>query len=467
MARTGKNKTTTTGDSTPKAEETVTLPTEAPTDAAAPSDKPTANGTHDIKPGSSSSAREIEKRLAKWAKKKRGIEAIEAKVVGLNDQEKEITKLINPDEKKKLGEKSAVEERVKEYQELVASVNALLAAEEKARQAEKEALEAEYAAKIAEARREGIELGKRLQMEVLATCFRFLRLAGYRRALPDENIEENEAIEKVLVAVYSSEESATAAIEALASNSETLIEDTNVTYARVRAISDALHAGEDGPVEAVEAVEELSTQPHDLGDSTIIVTDADAESTPVDTAPPQTLVTPVEESHVAPANTLVDDAAANKAALGPVADSSENTEEWDTVKAGGKSADNGAIANIPTETPNTSWADQSHDEAAKAEVATPIPAEGAFQEVPSRSHGNRGRGFRGRGDFRGNFRGGPRGGFRGRGDGYRGRGEFRGDRGNFRGRGDRPYRPRGDRGSIDATQTQTQAPPQAQPPTPA
>ncbi|KAK6341009.1 hypothetical protein TWF696_009321 [Orbilia brochopaga] len=440
-----------TGASTPKAEETVQASNPV-TETAGPSssatDKPTINGTHDAKLNSNGYTREIEKRLAKWSKKKRGIETIEAKIAGLTPQEVEITKLINNDERKKLAEKPQVEERVKEYQDLLVSLSALVASEEKAKAAEKEAAEADIAAKIEEAKKAGYEEGIKAQKEVLLTCFRFLRLAGYRRAVPDENVAENEAIEKVLVMVYSSEDSATAAIESLAASKDEAVEGSEgVTYARIKEIAETLYAGEE---EAAEPLEETVTQvSNDLGDSTVIVTASDAENTPHEPAP-QTLVDPVEPPSTAPVATLVDDAAANAAATAHPPEGAEATEDWDNVKAGGQSSDNGGAANGA---PTASWADQAHDESAKAESETPAqPAEEAFQEVPSRSHGGRGRGFRGRGEFRGNFRGGPRGGFRGRGEGYRGRGEFRGGehRGGFRGRGDRPYRPRGDRGGQDA-----------------
>ncbi|KAF3280185.1 hypothetical protein TWF970_002937 [Orbilia oligospora] len=428
------------GTSTPKAEETVQVTKEAVVDAQAStsvaSEKPSANG-----PTSNVYTREVEKRLAKWSKKKRGIETIEAKIAGLTPQEQGITKLINNDERKKLAEKTTVEERVKEYQELASGLLAVAVAEEKTKTSEKEAAEAaaaaDLAAKVEEARKAGYEEGLKTQKEALLTCFRFLRLAGYRRAVPDDNVAENEAIEKVLVMVYSSEESATAAIENLAASKEEVVEGSEgVTYARIKEIANTLHASHEDeetvkpPSEEVAAVQTS----HDLGESTVIVTEADTDTTPKDTgAPPQTLTETVEATPAAPAATVVDDGAANAAA---VSQTGESAEEWDSIKAGGESSNNGASAE---ENPATSWADQSHEEST-AEPAATQPAEGRFQQV-----GGRGRG-RGRGGPRQD--GQSRGGYRGRGDGYRGRGEFRGgDRGNFRGRG-RPFRPRGDRGGY-------------------
>ncbi|KAF3921419.1 hypothetical protein ABW21_db0202200 [Orbilia brochopaga] len=441
MAR-GQKKTNAsggTGASTPKAEDAIQASNPVLDIAGSSSDKPGINGNNDAKAGSSAYTREVEKRLAKWSKKKRGIDTIEAKIAGLTPQEVEITKLINNDERKKLAEKVLVEERVKEYQDLLVSLSGLAISDEKAKVSEKEAADAEIAAKIEEAKKAGFEEGIKAQKEVLLTCFRFLRLAGYRRAVPDENVAENEAIEKVLVMVYSSEDSATAAIESLAaSKAETVEGSESVTYARIKEIADLLYAGED---EAVEPLDEPVVQAtEDIDESTVIPIAADADNATM--PPPQTLVDPIEPPTTAPPATLVDDVVATTA---PV-EYGEASEEWDNVKAGGQSSENGGAADGG---PTTSWADQTHDETTKVEAAMPSqPAEEAFQEVPSRSHGGRGRGFRGRGDFRGGFRGGPRGGFRGRGDGYRGRGEFRGGehRGGFRGRGDRPFRPRGDRG---------------------
>lgn len=117
---------------------------------------------------------------------------------------------------------------MKEYQDLANGLLAVAAAEEKSKAAEKETAEADAAAKLSlkveAARKEGFEEGYKAQKDVLLTCFRFLRLAGYRRAFPHENVVENEAIEKVLVMVYSSEESATAAIESLAESKEEVVE---------------------------------------------------------------------------------------------------------------------------------------------------------------------------------------------------------------------------------------------------
>ncbi|RVD88462.1 uncharacterized protein DFL_002647 [Arthrobotrys flagrans] len=439
------------GTSTPKAEETVQVTKEAVVDAqastSAASEKPSTNGHI-----SNLYTREVEKRLARWSKKKRGIEAIEAKIAGLTLQEQKITKLINNDERKKLAEKTTVEERVKEYQEFASSLLAIATAEEKTKASEKEAAEAEAAAnlatKVEEARKAGYEDGVRAQKDVLLTCFRFLRLAGYRRALPDENVAENEAIEKVLVMVYSSEDSATAAIENLAASKEEVVEGSEgVTYARIKEIANNLYAAHEDEETVEPASEEVASvqTSHDLGESTVIINEADADSAPTETGPPpQTLTEAVETTPAAPAATVVDDGAANAAA---VSQTGESTEEWDKIKAGGESSNNGTSAE---ETPATSWADQSHEESTAAPAATQ-PAEGRFQQV------GRGRG-RGRGGPRPD--GQPRGGYRGRGDGYRGRGEFRGgDRGNFRGRG-RPYRPRGDRGGYG------QGPPPAPAPAP-
>ncbi|KAK6351087.1 hypothetical protein TWF718_004260 [Orbilia javanica] len=452
-----------TGTSTPKAEETVQVTKEAVVDAqastSAATEKPSTNGHT-----SSPYTREVEKRLAKWSKKKRGIEAIEAKIAGLTPQEQEITKLINNDERKKLAEKPTVEERVKEYQELASGLLAVAVAEERTKTSEKEAADAEAAAtltaKVEEARKAGYEEGVKAQKDVLLTCFRFLRLAGYRRALPDENVAENEAIEKVLVMVYSSEESATAAIENLAASKEEVVEGSEgVTYARIKEIANNLYAAHEDEETAEPASEDVASvqTSHDLGESTVIVTEADAETTSTETVPPpqtsteSTEATPAAPAPAAPAAAAVDDGAANAAA---VSQTGESAEEWDNIKAGGESSNNGASAEEP---PTTSWADQSHEEST-AEPAATQPAEGRFQQV-----GGRGRG-RGRGGPRPD--GQHRGGYRGRGDGYRGRGEFRGDRGNFRGRG-RPFRPRGDRGGYNQGPASAPAPAPAPAPTPA
>jgi len=126
--------------------------------------------------------------------------------------------------------KSTLEKEHAEYSDIINSFTNITTEEEKSRSSEKAASDASLAAKIEEARKEGKETGVKEQQDVLHTLFKFLRLAGYRRAEPNDEVAENDAIEKVLVMVYSSEETATQATESMAKGSDEVVEGSeNIT----------------------------------------------------------------------------------------------------------------------------------------------------------------------------------------------------------------------------------------------
>lgn len=95
--------------------------------------------------------------------------------------------------------------------------------------------EAQLVASVDSAREEGFQQGKN---EVageannkLLSLIKFLRLAGYRRTAKSEQPEEDQAIEEVLILVYSGDNAAVTACTKLAAGSSDFVceSDTGVT----------------------------------------------------------------------------------------------------------------------------------------------------------------------------------------------------------------------------------------------
>lgn len=167
------------------------------------------------------------RRIAKINKKKRQIELVEQKIAHLSEDEKKTTTLINKDERAKVSGKAAIMTQLQEYTEILNSMIAIGNDEEKARASEKSAGDADASSKLEAAKAEGKQEGIKEQRIVLQTLLKFLRLAGYRRATSGGEQAENEAIEKVLVMVYSNEESAIEAAHNIAFLSTKVIEETD------------------------------------------------------------------------------------------------------------------------------------------------------------------------------------------------------------------------------------------------
>jgi hypothetical protein len=380
--------------------------------------------------------------------------------------------LINADERKKLKDKPIIVALHKELVEVQDKLRAISDAEDKLVEERMEEQKRKYEAKIAEevkkAREEGIKIGLEGQdgpESRVAVLLKFLRLAGYRRSVKSDTPEEDEAIEHVLVLVYSGDGMKTC-VKLAEGSSDVVGEGHNVTckflalrpvstnianaseVARVKDLSfsleiDELEESEAQPTAATEDVDSVLQTETSVHDIVISV------EQPENTIPPQETLANGMESEVAvsaPAATSTSDGASNK--TGILAEPSspqglqngwvevsapEESEGWSNANDGGK-----PLTDLPTYTDNV----QS--------TAPGESKEGDFQDVQNKRGRGRG-GYRGRGDgFRGGVRG--RGGFRGDRGGDRGdfRGGFRGDRGGDRGdfrggfRGDRG----GDRGDL-------------------
>lgn len=298
----------------------------------------------------------------------------------------------------------------------------------------------------------------------------FLRLAAARRAEEvDPTLDENQALEGVLLGVYSGDDGAVATIQKLVQGVEeptrnTAGETLKTTFAEVKQAAIAHAATFYQPESAaqatepeVEEIKEEVEEPEKVEEKTEVETDptvASASLTEIEegsaTAPTNGHVQETSSaSGGAPSNADVTDSAANAAGESQwdTGNSMTESQEWVDVKVPREPSetDTGVTATPaqPSAPANTqSWADD-HPEAHEPPAAT--PADDGFQSVQGRNRGNREGGHRGRS------------GYRGRGGGYRGEGGFRGDgRGRGRGgqRGDRGDRggPRGPRRGGESTE---------------
>jgi hypothetical protein len=91
------------------------------------------------------------------------------------------------------------------------------------------------AKEVKEAKEEGLKQAKEEMLEQsndrLNTLLKFLRLAGYRRSIKDENpnVEEDAAIEHVLVLVYSADAAMEASMKLADASSEPVGEEHTVS----------------------------------------------------------------------------------------------------------------------------------------------------------------------------------------------------------------------------------------------
>lgn len=139
----------------------------------------------------------------------------------------ESNEVLKGDERRKLNDKPIIEAVHRELQGVHERLATLAQAE--ARLVEDRLAEQKrfYETKIAESVRQAQEEARcqvrddmfALGNEKVNTLLKFLRLAGYRRSVRSENVQEDEAIEQVLVLVYSGDSAAMDACVKLAEGS--------------------------------------------------------------------------------------------------------------------------------------------------------------------------------------------------------------------------------------------------------
>ncbi|CAK7202248.1 hypothetical protein SEUCBS139899_004970 [Sporothrix eucalyptigena] len=276
----------------------------------------------------------------------------------------------------------------------------------------------------------------------LLTLSQFLRLAAARRA-DDQNqqLDENLALEGVLLQVYSGDENGVSTMLKLVQGAEETTkgvanEPLQTTFAQVKAAA----AANAGATFQSEASEEASPESPVQVESDPTLVHASLTEIEAGTDTPLVEAAALTNGHAAEAQST--DAAASNIANADVGDEAANTagesqwdtgngakdlsmsQEWVQVPRDLAETETGLTATTAAPSNTQSWADEQPDPpAAAAPVATPNAAAAdpndGFHQVQRHNRGRSERdGFRGRG-----------GGFRGRGRGGDGRGRGRGGRG--------------------------------------
>ncbi|KAK5660642.1 hypothetical protein OQA88_12005 [Cercophora sp. LCS_1] len=378
--------------------------------------------------------RNVNKKISNLVK----IETIVNEHKGKDLDELVASKIINADQKASLLKKPALQAQLAQLEEQLAQQKKI-ELEHRVRVAEVEKtltenFQKEKASAIAEVKDQAAAEAKATLHSNLLVLSQFLRLAAARRAEGEDTSDEGQALEGVLLHIYSGDEAAVTAMLKLVGGSDEQTTGTNgeqlqTTFARVKELSVSYLYGE-APVEAeaVEAKEGPQSDPTVANAGLTEIEEGSAEVlTNGHSAEPST-------ADSAPSNADVADSAANAAGESQWDTPNDLTmsQEWVEVKAPEAESTEDATPAAPA---NASWADD-HPETHEA----PADPNDGFHQV-QRNRGNREGGYRGRGE---------RGGYRGRGGGFRGDGRGRG-RGRGGDRGGMASRPRGNRGA-EATQ---------------
>ncbi|KAH7320051.1 hypothetical protein B0I35DRAFT_478340 [Stachybotrys elegans] len=334
-------------------------------------------------------------------------------------------KVINADQKavilKKPGlqaQLAQVEEQLVQYQKLQEQFQERAAAEKAEWEQSLDKVKAEA---VAEAKEEA----KKATHDNLLVLSQFLRLAAYRREeAKDPESDESQAIEGVLLAIYSGDDSAVASMLKLVEGSDDQIwsvpgEKLQTTYSQVKTLAQDYKTPlytEGAQAAEAEAGKVTGTDP----------TVAHASATEIaagDVAPAAPAA--AEPSTNGIANAAVADEAANAVAESHWDQSNDMSisQEWVDVPRDPAETETGLEATPAANSNVQSWADDHPDPAPEPEAAPADPNDGFHQVQRNRGRndregGNTWRG-RGRGEWRG--RGGGRGDRRG-GHGGRGRG---------------------------------------------
>ncbi|RYP10826.1 hypothetical protein DL764_000448 [Monosporascus ibericus] len=432
--------------------------TESPAPSASPAaEKPDsvtgANGQDEN--GETAYIRELQKNVRNLNKKIANASRTDSIVAEHKDKsldELVQLKLINPDQRAQRMKKphleaqlAQIEEQLAQFKKVDEEYRTRLAAEKASLEKSlTEKFENEKAEAVNEIKEKAEADSKKILHDSLLTLSQFLRLAAARRSEEaDAALDENMALEGVLLSVYSGDEHAVSTMLKLieGSDEKTLSvssEELQTTFAQVKAAA-AAHVNtvlstDAAPEAAPEAAEAADTTEAPVESSEAVTTDptvAHAGLTEIDST---SAAAPLTNGHTestpdTPANADVADNAANAAAESQWDannDVSPPQEEWVKIPRNPTETETGLTA-TPAETGNVqSWADEhpEHPPQAAAAAATATDANDGFHQVQ-------------RNRPRGHEREGSHGGWRGRGrGGYRGRGGHGGEgRGRGRGRG--------------------------------
>ncbi|KAI0202572.1 hypothetical protein F4808DRAFT_66696 [Astrocystis sublimbata] len=413
------------------------------TESPAPTLSPTAEKSHSVSgaDGDDSSespyVRELQKNIRNINKKISNA----AKTDPIVDQHKGKTldelvdaKIINPDQRAQRLKKPQLESQLAQYEDQLSQYKKVEDEYRSRATTDKANLEKSLTEKFEKDKADAIrELtdkaaadNKKSLHDNLLALSQFLRLAAARRSEDaDATLDENMALEGVLLNVYSGDEHAVSTMLKLIEGSPDTTssvggEELKTTYAQVKAAASAYLV----PFTAAETSQEPSATVE--SDQTVIhagLTELDINGA---TEPLTNGHTETNPHTGAPANSGVSDGAANAAAGGDL-DTNVNQEGWVEVPRDPAETETGLTA-TPAATHNVqSWADDQPENPPE-QPSAPTDANDGFHQVQrNRTRGNdREGGYRGRG--RGDHRGrghhdgrGGRGRGRGRGNGYRGR----------------------------------------------
>lgn len=417
--------------------------TESPAPASTPAENP-GSVAGDGEDGENPYIRELQKNIRNVIKKIGNITKTEAVVLehkGKSLDELVKQKIINADQKASIQKKeglqtqlSQLEEQLSQYkkvdQEFRTRTNQIKTEVEKTLTDRYEKEKADAVADVKAELGAGAEKSLRDSLLVLS---QFLRLAAARRGEEhDSELDENRALEGVLLQVYSGDEEGVSTMLKLVKGSlenakSVASEPLEATFAQIKqaAVAHAvpLYTGNEAAAAEQEEIEPAT-------DPTIAnagLTEIDAGVDVAITASQSVETLGESDSTAAPANASVAAEAANAAAesqwdAGNASMSA--SQEWVEVPRDLAETEHGLTATTAEPGNTQSWADDAADHAAEVRTVPADPNDG-FQSVQGR---NRGRGdreggnWRGRGNFRGNrgFRGDGRGRGRGRGRGGNG-----------------------------------------------
>ncbi|KAF7533236.1 hypothetical protein G7054_g7271 [Neopestalotiopsis clavispora] len=429
----------------------------APTTSPAPEKAASVSGD-DV--SESPYVKELQKNIRNVAKKISNV----SKTADLVSQHKGKTleelvaaKIINPDQKSQINKKPQLESQLSQLEEQLAQYKKVDEEYRSRGAADKAKLEKELTERLEKEKADALVAVtakaaadiQKVQHDGLLVLSQFLRLAAARRSEDaDAGLDENMALEGVLLNVYSGDENAVSTMLKLIEGSEEKTrsvsgDELQTTFAQVKDAS-TVHAktfAAEAETEADAVPEAAESAPTQSGSIETDPTIAYAGLTEIDTttsiAPTNGHAEPTSASGI-PASADVGDEAANAAAESqwdPASNdlsASGTQEDWVKVPRDPAETDTGLEATPAATGPVQSWADDQPEHATEAPAA---PADDGFQSVQRNRP-------RGQGDNNGH-RG------RGRGDGYRGRG--RGDgRGRGRGQGRGNFGNRGDRGDRGA-----------------
>lgn len=371
--------------------------------------------------------RNINKKISN-AKK---VDEIVAQHPGKTLDELVASKTINADQKAQVQKKPSLQAQVVQIEEQLAQYQKVDEQYKSKANADKAEWEKAVEKAKADALTEAAGQSKKILQDSLLILSQFLRLAAYRREeAQDPESDESQAIEGVLLAIYSGDESAVGSMLKLVEGSEDQIwsvpgEQLTTTYSKVKVLAQEYKSpafAEAEPTAEAESKPEIGTDP----------TVAHATANELE-AGDLTLENSQQVDAVTNgiANASVSDDAANAVAEShwDLNNGMSASQEWVDVKVprDPTETDAGLAATPAATTNNQSWADD-HPEPVQEPAAAPVDPNDGFQSV-QRNRGRheregsnfRGRGGRGRGEGRGRGRGGE-----GRGRGGRGNREFGG-----------------------------------------